>query len=96
MLAEAKQRGEFYRRLARQLSLKHVKHLLFVRNVWEQFRAEARSEEEATPPEEDYDAIGRYDAPAILNLSAAHLRKHLKVLTIADRPIGPHPPRCRP
>ena len=86
-LAEAKQRGEFYRRLARQLTLKHIKHLLFVRNVWEQFRGEARTEEEA-PPEEDYDAVGRYNAPAILSLSAAQLRKNLKVLTVADRQFG--------
>jgi len=86
-LAEAKQRGEFYRRLARQLTLKHIKHLLFVRNVWEQFRAEARTEEEG-PPEEDEDAYGRYNAPAILSLTALQLRKHLKVLTTADRQFG--------
>ncbi len=90
-LAEAKQRGEFYRRLARQLTLRHVKFLLFVRNVWEQFRAEARSEEEA-PPGEEEEAISRYDAPAILGLSPTHLRRHLKVLTIADRQFG-RPPR---
>ena len=87
-LADSKQRGDFYRRMRRRLQLRRVRHDLFVRNVWEQFRAEARSEEEGAPPE-DEDAVGRYDAPAILGLSAAELRRDLKVLTVANRRACP-------
>jgi len=86
-LSEARQRGDLHRRLARRLQLRRVRQGLFIRNVWEQFRAEARSEEEAGPPE-DEDAIGRYAAPAILGLSAAQLRRYLHVLTAAARMIG--------
>ncbi|MCJ7821741.1 MAG: RNA polymerase sigma factor RpoD, partial [Armatimonadetes bacterium] len=64
---------------------------LFLRNVWEQFRAEARSEEEAGAPEDD-DAVRRYDATGILELSPAHLRRNLRILTAAKRPRGT-PPR---
>jgi len=90
-LADSRQRGDFYRRLRRRMQLRRLRHDLFVRNVWEQFRAEARTEEEAAPPEEE-DAAGRYDAPAILGLSAAALRRNLRVLTAANRRVG-EPPR---
>jgi len=90
-LLETKQRADGYRRLARHLTYRQIKHLLFIRNVWEQFRAETRSEEEAAPPEEE-DAIGRYDAPAILSLNPAQLRRSLRVLTVANRQFGT-PPR---
>jgi len=90
-LDESRERGNLYRRLNRRLQLRRVRHDLFVRNVWEQFRAEARSEEEAPPPE-DEDTVGRYDAPAILDVSAAELRRNLRVLTAANRKVG-SPPR---
>ncbi len=90
-LAESRQRGDFYRRLRRRLQLRRLRHDLFVRNVWEQFRAEARSEDEAPPPEEE-DTVGRYDAPAILAIPPAQLRRHLRVLTVANRRVGT-PPR---
>ncbi len=86
-LSEARHRGDLYRRLGKRLQLRRVRQALFVRNVWEQFRAEARSEEEAGPPE-DEDTVGRYAAPAILGLSAAQLRRYLHVLTVAARRIG--------
>jgi len=90
-LAESRQRAEFYRRLRRRLQPRRLRQDLFTRNVWEQFRAEARGEEEA-PLAEEEDAVGRYDAPAILGLPAAQLRRHLRVLTIANRRVGA-PPR---
>jgi len=95
-LAETKQRAESYRRLARHLTYRQVKQLLFLRNVWEQFRAETKPEEEALPPE-DESAVSRYDAPTILGLSATQLRRYLKVLTVADRQFGspPHDPTLR-
>jgi RNA polymerase primary sigma factor len=89
-LAESRQRAELYRRLRRRLQLRRLRQDLFARNVWEQFRAEARGEEEAPPPVED-DAVGRYDAPAILGLPATQLRRNLRVLTVANRRVGtPH------
>jgi RNA polymerase primary sigma factor len=90
-LSESRERGERYRRYRRRLQLRRVSRDLFARNVWEQFRAEARSEEEAPPPE-DEDAVGRYDAPGILEVSAAELRRNLRVLTMAKRQVGT-PPR---
>jgi RNA polymerase primary sigma factor len=89
-LEESRGRSALLRKLVRRLQLRRIRHDLFVRNVWEQFRAEARIEEEA-PPLEDEDAVGRYDAPAILGLSAAQLRRHLRVLTEADRRAGVPP-----
>ncbi len=90
-LSEARRRSKRYRWLARRLQRRRVRADLFVRAVWEQFRAEARSEEEAGPPEDD-DQVGRWDAPAILGISATQLRRNLHVLTIARRRIG-SPPR---
>ena len=90
-LAEARQRGDLLRKLARRMQARRIAQDMFVRNVWEQFRAEARSEEEAGPPE-DEDMVSRYAAPAILGLSAVQLRRHLHVLTAAARRIGT-PPR---
>jgi len=90
-LQESRQRAEVYRKLRRRLQLRRLRHDLFVRNVWDQFRAEARSEDEAAPPE-DEDGVGRYDAPAILSLSPAQLRRNLRVLTIANRRVST-PPR---
>jgi RNA polymerase sigma factor RpoD-like protein len=86
-LGEARQRGELYRRLRRRLQLRRVRRDLFVRKVWEQFRAETRGEEEAPPPEED-DAVSRYDGPGILGLSPAQLRRNLHVLTLAEHHVG--------
>jgi RNA polymerase primary sigma factor len=95
-LAETKQRIDSYRRLTRHLTYRQVRQLLFIRNVWEQFRAETKPEEEALPPE-DEGTVGRYDAPTILGLTAALLRRYLKVLTVADRQFGhpPHDPTLR-
>jgi len=92
-LAESRQRADFYRRLRRRMQLRKLRTDLFARNVWEQFRAEARSEEETPPPEEE-EAIGRYDAPAILSMPATQLRRILKVLTVANKRVGtpPHEP----
>ncbi len=92
-LAESRQRADFYRRLRRRMQLRKLRADLFVRNVWEQFRAEARGEEETPPPEEE-EAIGRYDAPAILGMQATQLRRNLKVLTVANKRVGtpPHEP----
>ncbi|MFB3883100.1 MAG: RNA polymerase sigma factor RpoD [Armatimonadota bacterium] len=93
-LAESRQRGEQYRSLRRKLQPKRIARDLFVRNVWEQFRAEARSEEEATPPPGDDETVSRYDAPGILELSPSELGSRLRVLTIASRKVG-QPPRER-
>ena len=90
-LNESRRRGDLYRGLRRRLQLRRVRRDLFLRNVWEQFRAEARSEEDAGPPE-DEDTVGRYDAPGILEVSASQLRANLRVLTVAKRPRGT-PPR---
>jgi len=90
-LNESRRRGDLYRRLRRRLQLRRVRRDLFLRNVWEQFRAEARSEEDAGPPE-DEDTVGRYDGPGILEMSAAQLRGNLRVLTVAKQPRGT-PPR---
>jgi len=90
-LEESRGRSALLRKLIRRLQLRRVRHDLFLRSVWEQFRAEARSEEEA-PPVEDEDTVGRYDAPAILGLSAAQLRRYLRVLTAESRKVGT-PPR---
>jgi RNA polymerase primary sigma factor len=89
-LEDVKTRIEFYRKLSRSLTARHIRHLLFLRNVWEQFRAEVRTEEEAPPPEEE-EATSRYDAPGILSLTATHLRRHLRVLTVASRQVGDPP-----
>ncbi len=86
-LTESRQRGEQYRRYRRRLQLRRISRDLFARNTWEQFRAEARSEEEAPPPE-DEDTVGRYDAPGILEISGAELRRNLRVLTVARRQVG--------
>jgi RNA polymerase primary sigma factor len=64
---------------------------LFVRNVWEQFRAEARSEEETPAPPGDEEAVSRYDAPGILELPAPELGRRLRVLTAAKRKVGQTP-----
>jgi RNA polymerase primary sigma factor len=90
-LNESRRRGDLYRRLRRRLQLRRVRRDLFLRNVWEQFRAEARSEEDAGPPE-DEDTVSRYDAPGILEMSAGQLRGNLRVLTVARQPRGT-PPR---
>jgi len=87
-LADSRERGDLYRRLRRRLQLGRVRRDLFIRKVWEEFRAEARSEEEEGPPE-DEDAVSRYDAPGILGVSAAELRRILRVLTEANR-IAPN------
>jgi RNA polymerase primary sigma factor len=89
-LGESRRRGELYRGLRRRLQLRRVGRDLFLRNIWEQFRAEARSEEEAGAPDDD--AVRRYDATGILELSPAHLRRNLRILTAAKRPRGT-PPR---
>ncbi len=86
-LAESRQRGEQFRKFRRRLQVRRVSRDLFFRNVWEQFRAEARSEEEAPPPE-DEDTVSRYDAPGILEIPAAELARRLRVLTIAQRRVG--------
>jgi len=92
-LDDSRKRGERYRKYKRRLQLRRIGRDLFVRNVWEQFRAEARSEEEAPPPEDD-DMVGRYDAPGILELPAAELARRLRVLTVAKHRVGdpPHEP----
>jgi len=92
-LTESRQRGEDYRKFRRRLQLRRVNRDLFFRNIWEQFRAEARSEEEAPPPE-DEDAVSRYDAPGILEIASAELARRLRVLTVAQRRVGdpPHEP----
>ena len=93
-LTESRERGEQYRGLRRKLQLKRVARDLFIRNVWEQFRAEARSEEEATPPPGDEETVSRYDASGILELSSSELGLRLRVLTAASRKVG-QPPRER-
>jgi RNA polymerase primary sigma factor len=90
-LTESRQRGEQYRALRRRLQAKRVLRNLFIRNVWEQFRAEARSEEETPAPPGDEEAVSRYDAPGILELPAAELGRRLRVLTAAKRKIGQLP-----
>jgi RNA polymerase primary sigma factor len=92
-LTESRQRGELYRDLRRRLQLRRIRRDLFVRSVWEQFRAEARSEEEAPHPD-DEETVSRYDAPRILSLSAAQLRRNLRVLTVSRQRVGspPHQP----
>ncbi len=89
-LAESRQRAEMYRSLRRKVQIRRLRRDLFVRCVWEQFRAEARSEEEAPHPEDD-ETVSRYDAPAILGLSAAQLRRNLAVLTESKRRVGTPP-----
>jgi len=92
-LAEHRQRGDLYRKLRRRLQLRRVRRDMFVRKVWDQFRAEARSEEE-TPHPDDEDTVSRYDAPGILGLSAAQLRRNLRVLIVSSKRVGdpPHEP----
>ena len=91
-LTDSRQRGALYRRLRRRLQPRRARRDLFVRNVWEQFRAEVRSEEE-TPPLEDEEAVSRYDGPGILALASPHLHRYLRVLTTANRRVG-SPPRA--
>jgi RNA polymerase primary sigma factor len=86
-LTESRQRGEEYRKFRRRLQSRRVVRDLFIRNIWEQFRAEARSEEDAPPPE-DEDAVSRYDAPGILEIVAAELARRLRILTVAQRRVG--------
>ena len=93
-LTESRERAEQYHGLRRKLQLKRVARDLFIRNVWEQFRAEARSEEEATPPPGDEETVSRYDAPGILEMSPSELGSRLRVLTAASRKVG-QPPRER-
>ncbi len=90
-LAEHRQRGELYRRLRRRLQMRRLRRDLFIRNVWEAFRPDAHREEEGGPPE-DPDMAGRYDAPAILDISAAQLRRNLRALTLSRQKVGT-PPR---
>jgi len=91
-LSESRERGEQYRSLRRRLQAKRVVRNLFIRNAWEQFRAEARSEEETPPPPGDEEAVSRYDAPGILELPASELGRRLRVLTAARDRLG-EPPR---
>jgi len=86
-LVESRERGEQYRKYRRRLQLRRIARDLFIRNIWEQFRAEARSEEEAPPPEDD-EMVSRYDGPGILELPAAELARRLRVLTLAQRRVG--------
>jgi RNA polymerase primary sigma factor len=90
-LADSRERGEQFRKLRRRMLLKRVARDLFVRNVWEQFRAEARSEEEAPPPPDDEDTVSRYDAPGILELSATELSRRLRVVALSKKKIGQPP-----
>jgi len=78
-IQESQTRSDSYRRLRRRLQLRRLRKTLFVRNVWQEFRAEARSEEQS--PLIDDDGVGRYDAPGILELSASQLHRHLRVVT---------------
>jgi len=91
-LTESRRRHETYENLRARLPLRKVKQLLVIRKVWEQFRPEMRAEDEeerrAGQPEER----SRYDAPAILDVTAAQLRRGQRVVGCAHRKVG-EPPR---
>jgi RNA polymerase primary sigma factor len=90
-LGECRKRREHYQRALRRLTLRRIRHHLFVREVWRQFRAETRLEEEPGPGEQE-EAAARYDAPAILGLSEAQLRRVLRVVNASRRGDEEKPP----
>ena len=82
-LAECRKRKETYERIKSGLSLDRVKRNLFIRKVWEQFRPEARSEEEIEKDEPT--SLKRYDAPAVLGKSRKEIEAALRVVGATNR-----------
>jgi len=81
-LSEFRKRRNLYERALKHTTRAHVKDMLFVRKVWEQFRTEMRPDDEGGQQAVDR---RRYDAQAILGLSQTRLRKTLRVLSVAER-----------
>jgi len=82
LVAESERRKRHYQKIRRYLTLDQVSQLLFVRKVWEQFRAEARMEEEGLIDEEE---DRRYHAPTILKRTVTEVERALRVLTARVR-----------
>ena len=74
-LNECRKRQLLYDQMLRALNLEDVRQELFVRKVWEQFRAEARAEEEAEAGPAREAERQRYDAETILGVDEAYLRQ---------------------
>jgi len=84
-LNECRKRQLIYDQLLKGLNLEWVRNGLFIRKAWEQFRAEARAEEEAEEGPARESERQRYDAAAILGLSEAQLRRVFRVQAAANR-----------
>jgi len=82
LVADSDRRKQHYQKIRRYLTLDQVSQLLFVRKVWEQFRAEARMEEEGLIDEEE---DRRYHAPSILKRTVTEVERALRVLTAKVR-----------
>ena len=81
-LNEFRKRRTLYERALRHATRPQIRDLLFVRKVWEQFRAEMRPDEEGVEHEVDR---RRYDAETILSVPVPRLRRVLRALSVADR-----------
>ena len=83
-LNECRKRQVIYDEMLKTLNLESIRKDLFVRKVWEQFRAEARAEEEAEAGPAREAERQRYDAPAILGVDERYLRRVFRMQAAAN------------
>ncbi len=84
-LNECRKRRLLADELLKELNLEDVRRNLFVRKVVEQFRAEARAEEEAEEGPAREAERQRLDAEAILGVTEEYLRKAFRVQAVAGQ-----------
>ncbi|NIM04910.1 MAG: hypothetical protein GTO55_03060, partial [Armatimonadetes bacterium] len=70
-----------------RMKLRHLKKLMFLRKVWEQFQSEIRSEEEAGEK-----GGTRCDVPGILGVKLTPMKRTLRVVGLSYKRVG-RPPR---
>ncbi len=66
-----------------RIKLRHLKRLLFLRKVWEQFSGEIRSEEEAGE-----EGGTRCDVEGILGMKPTTMKRMLRVVGVSHRRVG--------
>ena len=79
MERDLKQRENEYRRIRKEIENVDILEILLVRKVWEEFKAESRSEEEGLENEEVMQLRSRYDAMTILEMSTAEIMDILRI-----------------
>jgi RNA polymerase primary sigma factor len=82
-LEDMKARRKLLEKHLDAIKLRQLKRLLFLRKAWEQFSGEIRSEEEAG------EASGtRCDVVGILGMKPTTMKRILRVITYAEKPLG--------